>query len=154
MDRFTPEKRSEIMRAVRSRDTGPELRVAEILDTMGVRYERNVRGLEGTPDFLLTDIGTIVFVDGDFWHGRDDERVQKLSSRWRAKIEANVRRDVRQRRHLRSLGWSVHRIWEGDLKVRGKAERRLDKVFSKALMKMLKGNETMAEPADVIRGRK
>jgi G:T-mismatch repair DNA endonuclease (very short patch repair protein) len=37
-DIFPPEKRSEIMRRIRSYGTRPELRVKELLDRLGVGY--------------------------------------------------------------------------------------------------------------------
>jgi DNA mismatch endonuclease (patch repair protein) len=63
----------------------------------------------------------LVFCDGDFWHGRDlDARVARLakghnSAYWVAKLRANVERDARNTRALKSLGWTVLRYWESDV---------------------------------------
>lgn len=111
------------------KDTGPEIAVAVILDGLGVAYDRNVKGLVAMPSFLLTERGTILMVDGDASVGRNHEDVERLPDKWRAKIEAGVRRDVRQRRALRRAGWSVHRLWEGDLRDRAKVERRLSRLL-------------------------
>lgn len=54
-----------------------------------------------------------VFVDGDFWHGwRFDTWRDKLSEKWEAKIAATRRRDSRNRKQLRDMGWQVVRVWE------------------------------------------
>ena len=58
-----------------------------------------------------------IFVDGDFWHGRN---IQKLSSKlkksfWKNKITNNKLRDIKVRRSLRRKGWKVIRIWETTL---------------------------------------
>jgi DNA mismatch endonuclease Vsr len=62
-----------------------------------------------------------VFVDGDFWHGRNwPARKAKLavghnSDYWIRKIERNVERDKERNRELRSAGWRVLRVWESQI---------------------------------------
>lgn len=62
-----------------------------------------------------------VFVDGDFWHGRDwVARVPKLvrganASYWLAKIATNMERDRRKTAELEAMGWRVVRVWETDV---------------------------------------
>jgi DNA mismatch endonuclease (patch repair protein) len=62
-----------------------------------------------------------VFVDGDFWHGRDWLALQERSQAranpdyWIAKIGRNVQRDRSQTRTLESRGWRVIRVWERDV---------------------------------------
>jgi len=63
-----------------------------------------------------------VFCDGDFWHGRRwSARKKRLaagwnSSYWVAKIERNRQRDRQVTRRLRDMGWTVIRVWEGDVR--------------------------------------
>lgn len=63
-----------------------------------------------------------MFVDGDFWHGRDwHRRKRKLAAGsnpayWLAKIAANRMRDRRHNRLLETMGWAVVRVWETDVK--------------------------------------
>jgi DNA mismatch endonuclease (patch repair protein) len=63
----------------------------------------------------------VIFVDGDFWHGRNlAKRLAKLSKGhnsgyWVRKIKSNVARDRRVCRQLRALGWRVIRVWETDI---------------------------------------
>jgi len=77
--------------------------------------------LPGKPDIILRKARIVVFVDGDFWHGRHwKQRRAKLArgsnaAYWIPKIEANIARDRRVTRALRKDGWIVLRFWETDL---------------------------------------
>lgn len=72
-----------------------------------------------------------VFVDGDFWHGKDlEDRIAKLkrghnAPYWIPKICGNVERDRRHDANLARLGWLVLRHWESDITndVRAVADR-------------------------------
>ena len=48
-DVFTPEKRSAVMRRVKSRDTTPERLVRKLLTELGVRYRLHRADLPGKP---------------------------------------------------------------------------------------------------------
>lgn len=115
----TDELRSRTMRAVKSRDTGPERRVAAMLREHDVRFRRNVVALPGKPDFVIAhrrEPGVAIFVHGCWWHAhpcRRGARVPKTNrDYWLAKIDRNRRRDRRVADELRSLGWSVWTLWE------------------------------------------
>ncbi len=60
-----------------------------------------------------------MFVDGDFWHGRDWERArQRIKSNrefWYAKIERNMARDLRTDQRLQARGWRVLRFWASEV---------------------------------------
>ncbi|TNC45237.1 very short patch repair endonuclease [Rubellimicrobium rubrum] len=113
---MSAEKRSALMSRIRGRDTGPEKRMREILQRLGVDFTEQDRGLPGRPDFVLVEPRLVILVDGDFWHGwRFDEWKHKLSSDWRRKIQSNIRRDRRNRTALRADGWTVVRVWEHQL---------------------------------------
>jgi DNA mismatch endonuclease, patch repair protein len=62
-----------------------------------------------------------VFVDGDFWHGRNlADRLARLEAGhnapyWVAKITTNVARDRRNEEALIAVGWLVLRFWETDV---------------------------------------
>jgi len=112
-DIMSPEKRSAVMSRIRGKDTGPERAVAAGLASFGLEWESHVRTLPGRPDFVFAAARVVVFVDGDFWHGwRFPQWRDKLSEKWEAKIEATRRRDARNRRKLRRMGWTVVRLWE------------------------------------------
>jgi len=116
-DFLTPAERSKRMSLIKGKDTKPEKAMARILSSAKIKYKRNVRGMPGTPDFVIPGKKLIVFVDGEFWHGKDTD-LMALSPFWRAKISNNVRRDKRVDRRLRRMGWSVYRFWEKDVKSR------------------------------------
>lgn len=116
-DVFSKAQRSRVMAAIRSKDTGPERRVAALLRAAGVRFRRHVAALPGTPDFVVAAARAAVFVHGCFWHGHeacgkgaDLPAVRRAF--WRAKLARNRARDRRAARALRKAGWSVFVVWE------------------------------------------
>lgn len=105
--------RSRVMSRIRAKNTGPEQTIEALIRETPYKFERHVADLPGSPDFVFPGQNLIVFVDGDFWHGwRYPLWQHKLSQKWRDKIEATRKRDSRNFRKLRSLGWCVLRIWE------------------------------------------
>ena len=114
-------KASEIKKRVGRKDTKAEVTLREALWAAGYRYRKNVASLPGKPDIVLVKQRIAIFVDGDFWHGRNwEERKAKLQKGanapyWVAKIEANMRRDVRNAGTLTAMGWCVFRFWERDV---------------------------------------
>ena len=103
------------------RDTKHEIMLRRELWRMGLRYRKHVDSLPGKPDIVFGKSRVVVFCHGDFWHGRNlRARKQKLRQGhnpvyWTAKIQANVARDRRHDSDLKSLGWSVVRVWESDV---------------------------------------
>ena len=105
------------MSRIRGKGTKPELAIEEALRSRGLEFDTHARDLPGRPDFVMRAMKVAIFVDGDFWHGRNFETWRlKLSERWEAKIAANITRDRRNRRQLRKEGWKVVRIWEHQVK--------------------------------------
>mgnify|MGYP006285397807 CR=1 FL=1 len=104
--------------------TKPELLLRRALWRAGLRYRTHDSSLRGRPDIVLKGPRVAVFCDGDFWHGRDwESRRLRLegghnAGYWVAKIERNIERDRLTRRELELQGWTVVRVWEGDLKSR------------------------------------
>lgn len=86
----------------------------------GIRYRRNYKKLPGSPDIAITKHHIAIFIDGEFWHGKDwQKRKPRLKSNreyWIEKIEENMARDQRNDRELQTLGWTVIRFWEKDVK--------------------------------------
>ena len=118
---------SRIMAHVRSRSTAPEREMAAALRRIGCPFRRQQRDLPGTPDFVFAGKRLVVFLDGDFWHGRQwksrghrslANQFRRVNNReyWIEKISRNMRRDVRVRRLLNRAGWSVMRLWESEWK--------------------------------------
>jgi DNA mismatch endonuclease (patch repair protein) len=115
MDHVTRSQRSSMMRAVKSKDTRPELAVRRALHREGFRYRLHVRALPGSPDIVFPSRRTVVFVHGCFWHGHDCPRGKSPTSNvefWVRKIEENKRRDGRTTDQLQADRWRVITIWE------------------------------------------
>lgn len=112
----TPEQRSHIMRAVRSRDTGPEIIVRRFLHAAGLRYLLHDRRLPGVPDLVFPSRRIVLFVHGCFWHqhpGCDAAaRPKSRTTYWERKLDGNIARDARQKAALEAAGWKVLVIWE------------------------------------------
>ena len=127
-------ERSKTMRAVKRRDTTPELRVAQLLDEQRIAYRRDAADLPGRPDFVFDQAGVALFVHGCWWHGHHcprGDRVPKTNrAYWLAKITRNRRRDRRVTRQLRERGWSVWAVWECRLKSGGLPTRLLNRLIS------------------------
>lgn len=108
--------------ANRSKDTAAELLLRRRLWRLGLRYRLHRRELHGCPDLVFPPARVAVFIDGDFWHGRDWElREARLAkggnaSYWTAKIAYNRERDAENAALLEDEGWTVLRVWEGDVK--------------------------------------
>ena len=119
-DRFTPQDRSRIMANIKGRNTSPEKMVKRCLRKLGVRYRSHAPHLPGTPDFILPDLETALFVNGCFWHGHRGCRRASIprsnTNFWKKKITGNIERDKKKARQLRSLGWHVETIWQCQMK--------------------------------------
>ena len=67
-DLVSRKQRSDNMRAVRGRDTTPEIRVRRIAHRLGYRFRLHRADLPGKPDIVFPRFGKVVFVHGCFWH--------------------------------------------------------------------------------------
>jgi DNA mismatch endonuclease (patch repair protein) len=112
----TPEQRSLTMRAVRSRDTGPEMIVRRFLHAAGLRFRLYDRRLPGVPDLLFPGRRITLFVHGCFWHQHPGcpaaSRPRSRTDYWSQKLDGNVARDELQRLALEAAGWTVLAILE------------------------------------------
>ncbi|MDZ7629188.1 MAG: very short patch repair endonuclease [Parvularculaceae bacterium] len=140
-DIFSTKKRSEIMRAVKSRDTKPEVTIRKALHARGFRYRLNDKRLPGSPDLVFPKYRAILFVHGCFWHGHDcarGRRAPKTNARyWREKIARNVKRDASVRAALQRMGWRVKISWECDLQ---DGESEANKIAGWLLVSVTKGD--------------
>ena len=135
-DVFTPEQRSAVMRAVKGRDTTPELAVRRILRAAGIGYRLGGRGLPGRPDLVMPGRRVAVFVHGCFWHGHDCARGARQpkanADYWSAKIGRNRARDAATLTALARAGWRVVTVWECGMKAAGFAEGLVAEVRGQA----------------------
>lgn len=107
--------RSRMMAGIRAQDTKPERVVASLLHREGLRFRKNVRGMQGTPDLVFPKFQSCIFVHGCFWHLHDcTDFVWPKSNRkfWRSKLESNRRRDEANLKALRKAGWRCRVVWE------------------------------------------
>jgi DNA mismatch endonuclease (patch repair protein) len=115
MDRITPLQRSKNMRAIRSTNTKVEIRLAKALWDLGYRYRKNNKKIFGTPDLTFKKLKIAIFVDSEFFHGKDWEsqkdRVKTNTEFWQKKIERNIQRDIEVNIYLESQNWKVLRFW-------------------------------------------
>ncbi len=72
-----------------------------------------------------------MFIDGDFWHGRDYERLDTSRPEgdyWPAKIAYIMERDARNRAKLTEKGWKLLVIWESDIKRKRTRDSALEQI--------------------------
>ena len=116
-DKFDAKTRSYIMSRIRGKNTSVELLVFKFLRTEGVYFQKHYKRVVGNPDIALPRKKRAVFIDGDFWHGKDyRKRKATLPEYWVGKISKNMKRDKKYEKELESLGWNIMRVWEGDLR--------------------------------------
>ena len=106
------------MALIRSKNTKPELIAFEGLRDRGVRFRSHYENAPGRPDVARPRKKLAIFIDGDFWHGREIERVRQKhgsDSPWVRKLEITMTRDLVQLEQLEARGWAVLRVWASDL---------------------------------------
>lgn len=117
---YTTPQRSKIMSKIRGKNTKPELAFRKALYAAGYRYRIDYKKLIGKPDIALKKYKTVIFIDGEYWHGKNwEERKPKVRTNrefWIAKIARNMQRDQEVNRELERLGYKVFRFWESDIK--------------------------------------
>ena len=121
--------RSAIMRAVKSRDTGPELQVRKLLRAIAPGYRLNRADLPGKPDIVYAGRKLAIFVHGCFWHGHDcprGARAPKANAEyWQGKIARNRARDEKTLAAYAAMSWRTLVIFECELKDSGALSARL-----------------------------
>lgn len=133
---YTTSERSKIMGKIRGKNTKPELAFRKALWAAGYRYRIDYKKLIGKPDIVLNRYKTVIFIDGEFWHGHNwEERKHKIKTNrefWIPKIERNIQRDNEVNVALEDLGYTIFRFWETDVK------KNLDTCLQKVLTSLRK----------------
>lgn len=119
MDKLTDSQRRKNMQAVKSSGSKIEVILAKELWRLGYRYRKNDRSVFGKPDIVFKRYQIAIFVDGEFWHGKDwKKRKHDHKSNqdfWIKKIERNMQRDKEVNLYLKKNGWKVLRFWGKDI---------------------------------------
>ena len=115
-DKFDAETRSRTMRAVKSKNTAPEMKVRRLAHAMGCRFRLHRKDLPGSPDLVFPKSRKAIFVHGCFWHQHPGcEAAARPKSRpdyWNRKLDGNVARDARHLAELAAAGWTALVVWE------------------------------------------
>lgn len=107
--------RSRLMSNIATRDTDIERLVRLALMQRGYAIKLNVSALPGAPDIILPAYKRAIFVHGCFWHSHACSRGTRPRTNtrfWNDKLDGNRRRDIRNQRALRKVGWKVSVIWQ------------------------------------------
>lgn len=120
MDKLTKEQRKKNMQAVKASGSKIEIALAKTLFARGHRYRKNDKTVFGKPDLTFKKYKIAIFIDGEFWHGKD-WHIRKNDHKsnqefWHKKIERNIERDKEVNVELTKQGWKVLRFWGGDIK--------------------------------------
>lgn len=145
MDVVDMATRSRMMAGIKGKNTKPELQVRRFLHAKGFRYRLHDRSLPGRPDLAFPRRRAVILVHGCFWHGHDCRFFKWPATRpefWREKISENRRRDERNIRALKDLGWRVLIIWECAVKTTPRT-RIVDTL--EAVAEWLKGDNVFSE---------
>lgn len=120
MDNLTKEQRRRNMQAIRSVGNTTESMFAKELYKKGIRYRRNSKYVIGRPDISIKKYKIAIFIDGEFWHGKNwDKRKKDIKTNldyWIPKIERNIERDKEVNNTLINTGWKVFRFWSKRIK--------------------------------------
>ena len=115
----TTKQRSDLMKKIRSRHTRPELVLRKKLWALGYRYRLHAKAVPGKPDIVFKGKKVAVFIDGEFWHGKNWEvkktTIKQNRDYWIPKIERNMQRDKLNTQTLQHNGWIVLRFWQNDI---------------------------------------
>jgi DNA mismatch endonuclease, patch repair protein len=106
------------MRRTPRRDTPAELELRSLLHGRGWRFFVDRAPLASNrrkrADIVFPRYRVAVFLDGCFWHGCPIHGTAPKANAawWRAKLDANQRRDTATNAELETAGWAVVRVWE------------------------------------------
>jgi DNA mismatch endonuclease (patch repair protein) len=122
------------MSRVRSKNTEPERFLRKALSAEGYRYRLHVRKLPGSPDLVFPSRGKVVFVHGCFWHSHESCNQggppKSNSAYWNDKLRENQRRDIRNVRALRRMGWKTLTVWTCTLRSVVKRRKTIRRVIA------------------------
>lgn len=103
------------MQAIKNKGSKIENLLSKALWAKGFRYRKNDKKVFGKPDLTFSRKKVAIFVDSEFWHGKDWSQ-KKYEHKtniefWHKKIERNIKRDKEVNKELKQKGWNVFRFW-------------------------------------------
>ena len=133
-DTISPERRSQNMSAIRSKDTKPEIYLRKLLFAEGYRYRIAEKSIPGHPDMFVRKYNTAIFVHGCFWHRHQGcKYAYTPKSRvefWQKKFDDNVRRDAVVRTALQENNIKCLVVWECTIKQMMKSPQLRDQIIT------------------------
>lgn len=120
------------MKAIKGKDTKPEMAVRRLLHACGYRFRVSPSRISGRPDLWLRKWNASIFVHGCFWHLHDcpSFRWPKTNAEfWKSKLTANSARDRKTTEALLKDGKRVLIIWECAVKGRHKLPKSLLRIL-------------------------
>lgn len=101
----------------KSRDTKPELILANLLNEVSIRFIKQFSIFRYYCDFYLPDYNLIIEVDGDYWHA-NPKKYSAEDEIGGKKMKAQQIWEVDQKKSdsIISQGFNLMRIWSSDLK--------------------------------------
>jgi DNA mismatch endonuclease (patch repair protein) len=109
------ERTSEMMSAIKAKDTKPELVFRRYLWSLGLRGYRLHPSIPGRPDISYQKCKVAIFIHGCYWHRCPKcDLPMPMNNRdfWEQKFNKNQQRDKLKKEQLESMGRTVFTIWE------------------------------------------
>ena len=122
--------RSENMRAIRGKNSVPEITVRKLVHGLGYRFRLHRADLPGKPDLVFPARRKVIFVHGCFWHSHACKAGLVPNSNrefWSQKLGRNKDRDMQNLQDLTSIGWDSLVIWQCELKQLDAVQERITK---------------------------
>ncbi|MFT3910319.1 MAG: DNA (cytosine-5-)-methyltransferase [Ferruginibacter sp.] len=122
---------SMTMKKIPSSNTKIEKIIEQELILNNISYTTSnllIENIDGKPDFVLPRYRIAIFCDGEFWHGKDFDKmkIKNNAEFWTGKIERNILRDEQVNYGLNKKEWKVFRFWENEIKEN--SQKCIDKV--------------------------
>lgn len=146
-DIVSPERRSENMSAIRSKDTKPEIYLRKLLFAEGYRYRIAEKSIPGHPDIFLRKYNTAIFVHGCFWHRHQGcKYAYTPKSRvefWQKKFDDNVRRDAIVTTALQENKIKSLVVWECTIKQMMKKQEFEQQIIEKCISFLISNEQQL-----------
>jgi DNA mismatch endonuclease (patch repair protein) len=101
---------------MKSKNTYPEKAIQFELRRQGLDFKTHVAALPGTPDIVLAELKTVIFVNGCYWHRHFNctqlGRHLVKKDYWLEQFSRIVASDYSNVVSLQMLGWTPVTVWE------------------------------------------